>query len=79
MLDEECAVSIEELEEGLRALGVSRGLRRAVLADARAVAGSFVADGYPADRVRHVAEVCDCCGALNVTTFCLGIRRGDVH
>jgi hypothetical protein len=29
--------------------------------------------------VRHVAEVCDCCGALSVTTFCLGVRRGHLH
>lgn len=78
-MSDDDAVTLEELEKGMRSLGVSRGVRRAALGDARAIARSFIADGYPADRVRYRAEICDCCGCLNVMTLCLGVRRGAMH
>jgi len=76
--DDEC-LTTSELDDGMRRLGVSRAVRRAALGDARAIARSFVANGYPEDRVRHRAEVCDCCGRLNVTTFCFGQPRRSMH
>jgi hypothetical protein len=78
-MSDDDAVTLSELEEGMRSLGVSRAVRRAALVDARSIARSFVADGFPADRVRYRAEVCDCCGCLNVTTLCFGVRRGAMH
>jgi hypothetical protein len=77
--DEAEAVSLSELEAGMRALGVSRAVRRAALGDARLIARSLVAEGCAPDRVRYRASICDCCGALNVTTFGAGMRRSVVH
>lgn len=79
MSDDQDAVTIDELDVGMRGLGVARGLRRAAMSDARALAQLLVADGYPADLVRHRAEVCECCGRLSVTTFCVGGRRRGMH
>jgi hypothetical protein len=79
MADEEDAVTLSELDEGMRALGVSRGLRRAALGDARLVARALVAEGCLPDQVRYRAAICDCCGALNVTTYGGRARRERLH
>lgn len=72
------AVTLAELEEGLRLLGVSRSVRRAAVGDARTATRALVAEGCSADRVRYRASICECCGALNVTTFG-GDRRRSMH
>lgn len=72
-------MSIAELESELRSLGISRGVRRAAVADAEAITRAFVADGYSADQVRYSAKICECCGFINVMTACVGVRRGRMH
>lgn len=61
--------SMEELDGELKRGGVSRGLRRRVVSDARAMRALLLVDGVAADRVRFRAVVCDCCGVLEVTAF----------
>lgn len=79
MSDDEEAATLAELEEGMRALGVARSVRRVAMSDARALTRAFVADGCAPDRVRYRASICDCCGLLNVTTFGGDGRRRVVH
>jgi hypothetical protein len=77
-MSDDDAVTLEELEAGMRSLGVSRALRRTALRDVRAVARALVAEGCAPDRLRYRATICDCCGALSVTTFG-GDRRRVMH